>query len=135
MAESVKVGGSVMWACTNKPNEMSGKYQFDLCNLSKAACTALENLGISVKEKEDKPEIGAYITLKSSRPIRMYNPDGSIIEDDIGNGSKAQVVVGYYDWTFKGKKGRSPSQNKVVITELKIYSPEGSEENEDDMVL
>lgn len=137
MSETIKVGGTMMWASLAKPNDMSGKYQFDLCNLSAAACTALEKMGLNVRNDDDKPEKGAYLTLKSNYPIFAFAPDGSKIEDKVGNGSKAQVVIGYYDWQFKNKKGRSPSPSKVVITELQVYnsSPAGEEEEESDMVL
>ena len=39
----------------------------------------------------------------------------------VGNGSKAKVVLSHYDWTFKGKKGRSPSIFKLIITDLEVY--------------
>ena len=35
--EAVKVKAEIMWAFLNKPNEMSGKFQVDLCNLSDKA--------------------------------------------------------------------------------------------------
>ena len=136
MANNVKVAGSVMWANLNKVNEMSGKYQFDLCNISAAGAKAIESLGLDVKHKDDK---GNYIILKSSNPIRAFHPDGSIVDEStlIGNGTKVQVVVGAYDWKFKGKAGRSPSCVKMVVTELVVYgdNPVEDLEVEDDMVL
>lgn len=120
---AVKVKAEVMWAYLNKPNEMSGKYQVDLCNLSDKAVGALEEMGIEVKTKEGK---GKYITCKSQRPIAAYDDGGTLIEGDIlGNGSKAAAVITPYSWSFKGKKGVSPSLRKMVVTELVAFSGGG----------
>lgn len=130
--EAVKVKAEVMWAFLNKPNEMSGKYQVDLCNLSEKAVDALEGLGIEVKTKEGK---GRYITCKSQRPITAYDDGGSLLEGDIlGNGSKAAAVITPYEWAFKGKKGVSPSLRKMVVTELVAYTGGGVEIDEDDLL-
>lgn len=130
--EAVKVKAEVMWAFLNKPNEMSGKYQVDLCNLSEKAVDALEGLGIEVKTKEGK---GRYITCKSQRPITAYDDGGSMLEGDIlGNGSKAAAVITPYEWAFKGKKGVSPSLRKMVVTELVAYTGGGVDIDEDDLL-
>lgn len=131
--EQVKIKAEVMWAFLNKPNEMSGKYQVDLCNLSDKAVGALEEMGIEVKTKEGK---GAYITCKSTRPISAYDDGGTPLEGDIlGNGSKAAVIITPYSWSFKGKKGVSPSLRKLVITELVPYTGGGVEAFADDDLL
>lgn len=131
-AEAVKVKAEVMWAFLNKPNEMSGKYQVDLCNLSDKAVDALEEMGIEVKTKEGK---GKYITCKSQRPIAAYDDGGSLLEGDIlGNGSKAAAVITPYAWSFKGKKGVSPSLRKMVVTELVAYSGGGADIDDDDLL-
>ena len=134
-AKPTKVAGTFYWCSFAKPNEMSGKYQFDLGNLSDKAVKALEDMGLSVKNKEDR---GYYITIKSTRPIESVTEDDQIITGRdgeivhlVGNGSKGYVVVGYYDWEFKGKKGRSPSARKVVIQDLIKYDAEGNEQEED----
>jgi hypothetical protein len=111
------------WAFTNKPNQLSGKYQVDLCNLSDKAVEALEERGISVKNKEAQ---GSYITPVSKRNIRAYNTAGDELSGvDIGNGSKARAVIGTYDWNFNGKQGRSPSLVKFIIDDLIVF--EGGE--------
>ena len=131
--EQVKIKAEVMWAFLNKPNEMSGKYQVDLCNLSDKAVSALEDMGIEVKTKEGK---GAYVTCKSTRPIAAYDDGGTLIEGDIlGNGSKAAVIISPYAWSFKGKKGVSPSLRKMVVTELVPYTAGGVEAFADDDLL
>lgn len=124
----MQVKGTFYWSYFNKPNDMSGKYQFDFGNLSDKAVEALQELGIKVANKEDR---GNYLTFKSIRPIEVVDEAGDIISDRDGvakklvsNGSKGIVTVGYYDWEFKGKKGRSPSAKKVVITDLVEYKKE-----------
>ena len=131
--EAVKVKAEIMWAFLNKPNEMSGKFQVDLCNLSDKAVGALEEMGIEVKTKEGK---GAYVTCKSTRPIAAYDDGGSLLEGDIlGNGSKAAAIITPYAWSFKGKKGVSPSLRKMVITELVPYTGGcGGAFDEDDLL-
>tara|TARA_R110001592_G_scaffold274011_1_gene540971 strand:+ start:4476 stop:4883 length:408 start_codon:yes stop_codon:yes gene_type:complete len=115
---------TLFWANLSTKNEMSGKYQVDLSNLSDAAISALEERGLQVKSKDD--DRGSFITVKSTNPIRAYNSSGDEISCLVGNGSQATVALGHYDWDFQGKKGRSPSCLKLVINDLNEYSPEGS---------
>lgn len=124
----MQIKGTFYWCYFNKQNPMAEKYTFDLGNLSDAAVAALQELGIKVANKEDR---GNYLTFKSTRPIEVVDEAGDIISDRDGvakklvsNGSKGIVTVGYYDWEFKGKKGRSPSAKKVVITDLVEYKKE-----------
>jgi hypothetical protein len=99
---------------------MSGKFQVDLTQLSKAAMEALEMMGLSVRNKDGQ---GDFITAKSNNPIRAYDTDGNEIKGKLlANGSKATAVLGYYDWTNpSGKAGRSPSIMKLVITDFIEY--------------
>ena len=122
----VKIKADVYWAQLNKINEMSNKYQVNLCNLSDAAVEALEAMGVSVSIGEDKKaDMGRFITCKSNNPIRAYDTDGDEISELIGNGSKAKAVVGSYEWKYKNKKGTSPSLKKLVITNLVEYASDG----------
>jgi hypothetical protein len=122
--DKIKINATLEWAFLNKPNEMSGKYQVDLCNLSKNAVQALEEMGITVQYHEDKPNKGYYITCKSNIPIKAFDDTGLPLDAEImiGNGSKATCVVGFYEWTFKNKKGVSPSLGKMVVNELVVYN-------------
>jgi hypothetical protein len=114
--QRVKIKADIMWANFDKPNEMSGKYQVDLCNLSDAAVEAIEGMGITVRQKEDK---GYFITCKSNQPIKPFDKSGEALEGvSVGNGSKSIAMVGSYEWTFKNKEGISPSLKKLVITDL-----------------
>lgn len=125
--QRVKISADVMWAYMDRPNEMSGKYQIDLCQLSDAAVNALEGMGITVRQKEDK---GYFITCKSNNPIRAYATNGDTLEGiSIGNGSKAVAMITPYSWKYQKKEGVSPSLRKLTINELVTY--EGNESVDD----
>ena len=117
--EAVKIKANVMWAQMNKVNEMSGKYQVNLCDLSEPAVQALSEMGIEVKEKEGH---GKFITCKSAKPMKAFDEDGQEIDEEIGNGSKAKAIITAYEWKYKNKKGVSPSLKKLVITNLVEYA-------------
>lgn len=54
----------------------------------------------------------------------------------IGNGSKAEALVGFYEWRYQKKEGVSPSLKKLVITELQAYEDaEAVSDMGDDEVL
>ena len=117
--QRVKIKADVMWAYLDRKNEMSNKYQVDLCNLSDSAVSALESMGLTVNQKDEK---GYYITCKSNNPIRAYDSNGELLEGiGVGNGSQAIALVGFYDWSWKAKSGRSASLKKLAITDLVSY--------------
>ena len=125
MADQIRIRADVMWAYLDKQNEKSGKFQVDLCNLSDEAIKGLEGLGLEVRNKEGK---GYFITCKSQRPIFAFDDGGTQLNGTIvGNGSKAVAIVKPYVWTFSGKKGLGASIVKLVITDLKEFSPAGAE--------
>jgi len=132
--QRVKIKADVMWAYLDRQNEMSGKYQVDLCNLSDAAVNALEEMGLTVRQKDDK---GYFITCKSNNAIKAFDKNGDIIDGiSIGNGSKAEALVGFYEWRYQKKEGVSPSLKKLVITEIQAYEDaESVSDMGDDEVL
>lgn len=133
MENVVKLKADIMWAQLDKPNDLSNKYQVNLCNLSDAAVLALEELGIAVAEKEGQ---GRFITCKSANPIKAFDADGDeIVGVKVGNGSKAKAIINPYEWKYKNKKGVSPSLRKLVITELVEYGGGGKTDIDDDEVL
>ena len=75
--QRVKIKADVMWAYLNRKNEMSDRYQVDLCNLSDGAVSALESMGLTVNQKDGK---GYFITCKSTNPIRAYDANGEVLE-------------------------------------------------------
>jgi hypothetical protein len=124
----LKIKATVQWAFLDQRNEMSNCYQVDLCNLSKAAVDALSDMGIEAKHKDDK---GFYITAKSKNyPIEAQTTDGERIPEGVkvANGSKATAIISSYAWTFKNKKGVSPSIKKLVITDLIEYKRSGEDD-------
>lgn len=126
VVKPVKLAADVFWAQLDKINEMSGKYQVNLCNLSDKAVDALEAMGLDVTVGEDKKaDMGRYITCKSNSPIRSYDKEGLEVVEKIGNGSKCIAMVTYYDWKYKNKSGKSPSLRKLVITDLIPYAEGG----------
>jgi len=131
MENLVKFKCDIMWAQLAKVNDMSGKFQVNLCNLSDAAAKALEELGISTLNKEG---MGNYITCKSNTPMKAFDTEGDEISELIGNGSKAKAVVKPYEWTYKNKKGISPSLVKLVITDLVEYASAGGSLDDDELL-
>lgn len=118
-SETVLVNATVFYAFNDRVNQMSGKYQIDLGELSVPAQQALEDLGLDVKHKEKQ---GPFITCKSKFPIRLYNTDGEEITAPVGNGSKVVAKVGYYEYkTPQGQTGRSPKLLTNKVTDLVIY--------------
>lgn len=131
---AIKIKAKLFWAQLNETNEMSGKYQVDLAQLSPEAVKELSTLGIKVnKRDDDQYDRGHYITCKSTLPIKATDSNGLPLATDIriGNGSDAIAVVNSYEWEFKGKKGTSPTLNTLVVSNLIEYEssdsiPEGA---------
>jgi hypothetical protein len=118
----VKVKADLFWAFLDTPNQRSGRYQVDLCNLSKEAIKTLESMGLNVRKKADKPEQGFFITAKSSKyPIVATDVDGNPIKAKIANGSKGIALVKPYQYTYLNQKGVGAGINGLVITDLIEY--------------
>ena len=129
MTKPVAIHTSLYWASLNTKNDLSGKYQVDLGNLSDAAVMALEGIGIDIK---NKPELGNYISCKSTTPIKAVDEQGIPLDPEVlvGNGPKAKAAISFYDWKYLNKSGRSPSLMKLMITDLVVY---GDSANIDDL--
>lgn len=125
MSNQIVVNADVMWAMLDKVNDLSGKYQLDLTQLSDGAVAALEAQGVNVRFKEDR---GSYITCKSTHVIKAVTAEGESLEGvKIGNGSKAVAVITTFEWKFKNKTGVSPSLKNLVIKELVTFSEDDDE--------
>lgn len=135
LEKPIKVEAEVQWAFFNKKNEMSGKFQVDLTNLSDNAVKALQDAGLEPRSRSDKPEKGWFITAKSNYEIKPVDKNGDEITDIVGNGSKAVALIKPYEWSWKNKKGVSPSLVKIIISDLKVYNAEETEIEEDDIPL
>jgi hypothetical protein len=134
--KKLKVQAEVMWAFLDKPNELSGKYQVDLCNLSKDAAKALTEMGVSVRKREDQPEKGFFVTAKSSNyPIKTVDMDGNVINGiKVANGSKAVALLAPYEYTYQKKKGVAVGIDKLIITDLKIYESDVEVDETEDVL-
>ena len=68
MKERVIVKGEAMWASLFERNEMSDRYQIDICNLDKDAIKALKSIDVEVKKGEgEKADKGYFVTAKTKR--------------------------------------------------------------------
>jgi hypothetical protein len=135
LEKPIKLEAEIQWAFLNKKSEMSDRYQVDLTNLSEKAVAALEAVGIKPLNRADKPEKGWYITVKSTNEIKAFDSKGNQITDLIANGSKATALVKPYEWKFQSRTGISPSLQRLVITDLRVYSGSAAEVEEDDIPL
>jgi len=73
----IPVKVDLYWAFLNEPNQLSEKYQVDLCNLSKEAVKKLMEIGIDVKNDVKKPDQGFFVTAKSKLyPILAVDEKG-----------------------------------------------------------
>ena len=120
-------GVTLYWASLNKPNELSGKYQVDLCNLSEQQVGTLEDTGVNVRNKGD--DRGYFITAKSAKfPIAAYMRDGTIFEGMVANGSKADVQAEAFEWHHAPTKRSGMSVGikigGLTVTDLVEYSPQ-----------
>lgn len=125
----LKIEADIMWAFLDTPNNMSGKYQVDLCNLSDKAIRALEDLGVNVRSKEGK---GFFVTAKSKNyPITTVDKNGEPIKAKVGNGSRGVALVKPYAYKASGKSGVAVGINKLIVTDLIAYEG-GEAETTDD---
>lgn len=134
----VKVAGELYWSnwmkeYNTKFNEANDKYECTLGQLSDAAAAKLEELGIKIKDKDSQ---GKFIVGKSKFVFEPVDEEGNPIDiSKIGNGTKCYALVSSYRHKMSAKFGAAPSIKKLVITELKVYSPEGAPEEETDDIL
>lgn len=119
---------TLYWANLRQRNDMSGKYQVDLCNLNEKQKEALEDAGISVRNKGD--DRGDFVTAKSKNfEIIAFDKDGLEISENvlIGNGTKANVITETYEWSHAPTKRSGVSLGikigGLVVTGMNEYKP------------
>jgi len=126
------VAGVIYWAHIKKPNEMSNKYQVTV-KISDKDAEMISSLDVPVSGelkvgKDDKGGDlvleGNFITAKNSfRPEIIDSKKRDLPEDmEIGNGTKARIVLSTYDWTFKAKSGVSLNLDTIQVLELVEFS-------------
>ena len=126
------VRGTAQWAHVFEPNELSGKYQVDICNLDKKTVKQLQSVGISVKSGDgEKAEKGQYITAKSGKYApRVLDRRGHVMDGStlIGNGSKVKIQFKEWETTWQGQAFKGLDfQAMQVIDLVEFGSPDGSE--------
>lgn len=142
MSESikpVKVSGQLFWANfmnthNKKFNEDNDKFECTLGGLSDKACEALKELGIKIKERDP---MGNYVVAKSKYVFEPVDEEGNPVDiSKIGNGTKVVALVTSYRHKMSAKFGAAPSIRKLIVTELKVYDPEGkvAEDTSDDIL-
>ena len=109
------------WANVHTPNDMSGKFQIDLTNLSAERINWLEDQGINVRTKDKLPEMGTFITAKSQYPILTVDTSGKIVDALLGNGTVADIIFDTYSGKNKFGAYAGISVKKVVVKELVPY--------------
>jgi len=127
----VTVKGNSYWTSVYKINEMSKKYQLDVCNLSKEAIETLKGFGVQIKNKED--ERGDFVTAKSVKIQKIIDGKGAAWDPNklIGNGTKIEAVLSLYDHPMSSKYGTGVGYIEVRVKELVEYNPSPSEIEED----
>ena len=126
----VKIGGELFWAnwmnqYNTRFNEDNRKYECTIGNLSDKATEALKELGIQIKEKDT---MGKYIVGKSLYVFEPVDQNGKPVDiAKIGNGTKVTALVSSYRHKMSAKYGAAPSIKKLIVTELKVYQPEGED--------
>lgn len=110
-------------------DEDNKRYACTLGGLSEAACAALKELDIRVKQK-DVP--GAHIVGKSLYKFDCVTPEGEgIPAEKVGSGTEVEVLLTAYRHKLSSKHGASPSIKKIIVTKLNAYEPSRSVEDED----
>jgi len=121
-----------MWArvLEGQPNNLSNKYQVDVCNLSSEVVKQLESYGVPIKNDEER---GSFVTAKAIRPPRVMDASKRLWDDTIiGNGSTIKISAKPYDWTYKGKSGVSLGLNQLMVVNLVEYEMEELDAEESD---
>ena len=118
---------TLYWAALAEKNQMSGKYQVDLCQLDPEQVAKLEEIGLNVRTKGD--DRGYFVTAKSANfPIAAYLSDGTIFGGKVANGSKADVKAEAYEWTHAPTKRSGWAIGikigGLTVTDLIEYTPQ-----------
>ena len=130
--ETAVVQGKAYWAKLNTPDQMSEKYQMDICNLSDIAITSLKKHGVIPKNRDD--ERGEFITARSKFDVPVVNSDKEDMNGTlIGNGSDVKVKIGFNkDHPMVSQYGTSMYLNKVMVTNLVAYERDTDFDTEGD---
>lgn len=123
------------WASVHTPNSMSNKYQVNLTNLSPERIQWFEDNGMEVRTKENQPEMGTFYTAKSNYPIVVLDEDGDLTEEEVGNGSRADILFTLYEGKNKFGPYKGLSIKKIKLTEHVRYDKDELAEDDVEEVL
>jgi hypothetical protein len=124
----VVVVGTVWYQALDKKNELSDKFQIDLCQLKSAEVKVLEAIGLEVHDGGDnKPYHKRYITPKANRQVVMVDADKAAwdMTKVLGNGTLIKCHVKAYDYDYKGNKGVAAGLQAIQVLEHTSYDPAG----------
>lgn len=130
----VKIAGEVFYAqdmtkFNTTFNPDNDRYICTVGNLSDKAAEALDEIGVRVKTHETK---GKHITAKSKYIFEPVDEKGNKIDPTkIGNGTKVVAIVSSYQHKMSKMYGNAPSIKKLIVTELKEYTPQEVQEAEE----
>ena len=131
----VKITGEIFYAqdmtkFNTKFNPDNDRYICTVGNLDDKSVEALQEIGVKVKSHDTK---GKHITAKSKYLFEPVDEKGNKVDPTkIGNGTKVFAIVSSYAHKMSKMYGNAPSIKKLVVTELKEYTPtEASEPAED----
>ncbi len=122
MYQSMVIKGTAQWVDVHKPNDLSGRFQVDICQLDKATVKKLEDVGVNVNKGENgKAYKGFFIVAKTKRRPKVMDAAKNIWPSNlkIGNGSIVKCSITPYDWNFKKKVGIGASLNSLMVIDFK----------------
>ena len=132
--ETAVIQGKAYWAKLSTPDQMSEKYQMDVCNLSDITIASLKKHGVKPKNRDD--ERGEFITARSKFDVPVINSDKEGMNGTlIGNGSDVKVKISFNkDHQMVSQYGTSMYLNKVMVTNLVDYQKDTDFDTEGDEV-
>ena len=125
--KTIKVAGEIFYAqdmtkFNTTFNPDNDRYICTLGQLSDKAVEALSEIGVKVKSHDTK---GKHITAKSKYIFEPVDEQGNKVDPTkIGNGTKVVAILSSYTHKMSKMYGNSPSIKKLIVTELKEYTPE-----------
>ena len=125
--KTIKVAGEIFYAqdmtkFNTTFNPDNDRYICTLGQLSDKAVEALSEIGVKVKTHDTK---GKYITAKSKYIFEPVDEQGNKVDPTkIGNGTKVVAILSSYTHKMSKMYGNSPSIKKLIVTELKEYTPD-----------
>ena len=135
MYQSMVIKGTAEWVDVHKPNDMSKKYQVDICQLDKATVKMLKDVGLNVRKEdsEKKKMKGHFIVANTKRLPKVMDAAKNIWPSDIkiGNGSTVKCSVVPYDWVYKTKSGTSLSLKSLMVIDFKEDT--GNQDGDEDL--